>query len=1177
MTIRGSIQPIDTILPAALKDARAILENMGDAFYAVDGDWRIVYANRRAQEFWGVSANEVVGRVIWDRFPVLIGSVVEQGLRRARDEQRTVVLEAPSPITGVPVAATYCPAGDGACAYWRDISERIATEQALRRSEEHLRLAQEAGGIGTWEWDLETGHMIWSAQMFRVLGLEPSDKPDLKKLLLDCVHPEERETVENALSAFRSRPGPLRMEVRVICPNGTTRWIVFLGQVTSDPHGKPIRMLGITIDGTSRRRGEDAIREDAERLRLAMQAGGLATWEFNQRNQMRYWSPEAAMMHGFPAGRTEIGRAEWRKMVHPDDLPLVRREFDKVLRGLSDYSVEYRIVKPDGEIRWTAVHGTPLADSDSSRVIGVLQDITERKRSEELLRESQSRLEMATQAAGIGIWDWNLLDNSMQYSEQAKAVCDFPANAPVTYEMVRDVTHPEDFPRTSTMAKRALDPATRENPTFEYRLLLPSGEVRWVSASGHAVFAEVDGTMRGVRYVGTIQDITERKRAEHALTESEARLRLAMDAGRMAAWEHDVATGSLTGSPALFRLFGFGEGENPTVADMRARFAPGEAERLRAISQAAVERGDRFIEAEFGYLWPDGSAHWMMLRAEFIMKNGAVAHTIGVVADVTDRRAIETAFRDNEARLRELLATIDLAAVFVRELDGRIRFWSRGCERLYGWTAAEALGRSSHELLDVVFPVPLAEIEATLNKHGEWSGDVLHRRMDGTVITVAMHKVLRRDAEGQPAAILESVSDVTALRKMEADLRTLNQDLEYRVRTEVAAREAAQARAAHAERLQALGQLAGGIAHDFNNVLQGIQTGASLMGRRAADATAVRRFSGLIQDAAERGASITRRLLAFARRGDLRAEALALGQLLDGLREVLMPALGASIQLSIEISSSLAPVLADKGQLETALVNLAINARDAMPAGGMLKIAAKAEDVSNDDVRHPAGIASGRYICLTVTDTGEGMDAATLGRVLEPFFTTKPLGQGTGLGLPMVKGFAEQSGGGITIESQPGQGTTVSVWLPQAVGESQAEVAADAQGRASPTSRVLLVDDDALVRELLAAEFDELGFEMLVAQSGEEALALLSSGQRVDALVTDLSMPEMDGVTLIRAAQTQRPSLPAVLLTGYAGDGTALAVSGAMSGSFTLLRKPISGAQIAERVVALVKSRNRVH
>ena len=396
-------------------------------------------------------------------------------------------------------------------------------------------------------------------------------------------------------------------------------------------------------------------------------------------------------MHGFPADKTEISRAEWRRMVHPVDLPRVRTEFARLLRGESDYSVVYRIVRPDNEVRWTAVHGTLFKSSDGrpNRVIGVLEDITERKRTEELLRESEARLEMATEAAGIGIWDWNLLDNTMRYSELAKAICGFPANEPVTYEMVRDITHQEDLPRTLAMAKRALDPAIREIAIFEYRLLLADGRVRWVTTSGRAVFAEVDGAVRGVRYVGTIQD-------------------------------------------------------------------------------------------------------------------------------VTDRRRTEAALRDNEARLRELVSTIDLAAVFVRELDGRIRFWSRGCERLYGWTAAEALGRSSHALLDTVFPVPLAEIEATLIERGEWQGDVLHRRRDGRVLTVSLRKVLRRETDGQPAGILESVADVTALRQAETELRALNQELEARVRAEVAAREAAQTRAAHAERIQALGQLAGGIAHDFN-------------------------------------------------------------------------------------------------------------------------------------------------------------------------------------------------------------------------------------------------------------------------------------------------------------------------------------------------------------------------
>jgi len=1037
-------------------DAHAILESMGDAFYALDADWRIVYANRHALAFWDATADDVVGRVIWQRFPELVGTLNETALRQAHGEQCVVSFEASSPTTGVPVSVTVRPSGAGVAVYWRDIADRVRSEQALRRSEEHLRLAQEAGGIGTWEWDLHTGRMIWSAQMFRVLGREPEAHDDLMPVLLHAVHPEDRAAVALSLAEFRGRAGPLRMEVRVVWPDGTVRWIVFLGRSIADAAGTPVRMLGIAIDGTSRRRGEDSIREDAERLRLAMEAGGLATWEFDIGTQIRHWSPQAALMHGFPAGKTAISREEWGRMVHPDDLPRLRVEFAKVLRGEGDYSLEYRIVRPDGETRWTAVHGTLLRDTDGpGRVIGVLQDITARKRIEEMLRESEARLAMATQAAGIGIWDWNLLDDSMRYSEQAKAICGFPPDEQVNYAMVRDVTHPDDYPWTSAQARRALDPAIRDAADYEYRLRLPDGRIRWVSASGQAIFAEVDGVLRGVRYVGTIQDITDRKRAEQALIDSESRL------------------------------------------------------------------------------------------------------------------------RDNDERLRELLNTIHLAAVFVRGLDGRIRFWSRGCERLYGWTADEAVGRSAHELLDTIFPEPLADIEATLRQAGEWQGDVRHRRKDGSVLTVSMRKVLRAESDGRPAAILESVADVTSLRQMEAELRALNQELEARVRAEVAARESAQTRAAHAERMQALGQLAGGIAHDFNNVLQSIQGGAALMRRRASDPDAVKRFSEMILDAAGRGASITRRLLAFARRGDLRAEAISPAELLHGMREVLAPALGAGIDIRVEAPDDLPALLADKGQLETALVNLAVNARDAMRSGGILILSAAAESVGETEARHhPAGLVTGRYIRITVADAGEGMDAATLTRVLEPFFTTKPPGQGTGLGLPMVKGFAEQSGGGLRIESERGRGTTVVLWLPQANRVAIPDAASDVRdaGGRGAAARLLLVDDDALVRESLAAQLEELSCDVLLADSSDEALALIAAGERVDALVTDLSMPGMDGLALIRAAQAQRPGLPAVLLTGYAGDGTALAMSGVISGSYTLLRKPVSAEQLADRVAALLEA-----
>ena len=291
------------------------------------------------------------------------------------------------------------------------------------------------------------------------------------------------------------------------------------------------------------------------------------------------------------------------------------------------------------------------------------------------------------------------------------------------------------------------------------------------------------------------------------------------------------------------------------------------------------------------------------------------------------------------------MGTLDLAAILVRELSGTIHFWSRGCAGLYGWSREEAVGRVSHDLLQTQFPVPLALIEQTLLTQGEWKGDLVHRRRDGSLIIAAAHKALRRDFGGHPHRVMESLVDVTALREAQETLRQLNYDLEQRVRNEVTAREAAQRRAEHADRIQALGQLAGGIAHDFNNVLQAVAGGAALIARRPQDSAAVERLIRIISDATDRGASITRRMLLLARRGVLNTEAVEARSVLDGMREVFLHTLGAEVAVEVEVAADLPQLMADRAQLETALVNLGTNARDAMPDGGTLRLTGDLEVV----------------------------------------------------------------------------------------------------------------------------------------------------------------------------------------------------------------------------------------
>ena len=427
----------------------------------------------------------------------------------------------------------------------------------------------------------------------------------------------------------------------------------------------------------------------------------------------------------------------------------------------------------------------------------------------------------------------------------------------------------------------------------------------------------------------------------------------------------------------------------------------------------------------------------------------------------------------------------------------------------------------------------------------------------------------------------------TLERRVSERTRAL-EEANAKLREEVAAREAAQVRLAQAQKMEALGQLAGGIAHDFNNVLQTVMSALRLIARSADDARRVRQLAGMATEATERGASVTRRLLAFARRGELRAETVDAAALLADLCEVLAHTLGAGIEVRVKAAAGLPPLRADRGQLEAVLVNLATNARDAMPRGGIVTLSAAPEMVDEAAaaaLRQAAGLAPGAYVRMSVADTGTGMDAATLARAAEPFFTTKPLGKGTGLGLAMAKGFAEQSGGALAIESEAGVGTTVTLWLPcaatvHAVQPAEAETTPEGDDTQRPTAvmaaeealpRIMLVDDEPLVRGALAAELRARGWQVSEAPSAATALLRLGAATPLDLLVTDLSMPGMDGLALVTEARRRRPGLPAMVVTGYMGDDAALALQEAEEGGpFALLRKPVSAEELMERAATLL-------
>jgi len=370
-----------------------------------------------------------------------------------------------------------------------------------------------------------------------------------------------------------------------------------------------------------------------------------------------------------------------------------------------------------------------------------------------------------------------------------------------------------------------------------------------------------------------------------------------------------------------------------------------------------------------------------------------------------------------------------------------------------------------------------------------------------------------------------------------ADLEQANTDLERRVEERTREREMALAQVHQMQKLESLGQLTGGLAHDFNNLLMAILGNLDIMRKCLPADPELGRFVDSAIQAAERGATLTRRMLAFARRQELRPEAVDVPRVIDGMAEMLQRSLGPTVEIRMDFAESLPAIRVDPNQFELALLNLSLNGRDAMPQGGQLTIAARREAIKTGDVQ---GLIGGDYVRVAVTDTGMGMDEATLARAPEPFFTTKEVGKGTGLGLSMVYGLAAQSGGGAHIASRPGRGTTVELWLPVAGSvaadgaASNLSTAADKHRTgAAQTCRVLVVDDDSLVAEITVSMLEHLGHRAIVTSSGSVALETLRSEPQIDLVITDQVMPGMTGLELARRMRLLRPELPIILATGY--------------------------------------------
>jgi PAS domain S-box-containing protein len=512
--------------------------------------------------------------------------------------------------------------------------------------------------------------------------------------------------------------------------------------------------------------------------------------------------------------------------------------------------------------------------------------------------------------------------------------------------------------------------------------------------------------------------------------------------------------------------------------------------------------------------------------------------------------------RESEERYRQIVEGADEFAIVLMDERGIITTWNSGAARITQFTAEEAVGQHGSIFFtpeDRAAGVPEREMERA-HAEGRASNERWHERKDGSRFW-GSGLMMRLDTR---SGFLKIFRDGTAEHESEAEIRELNESLEARVAARTRELIHAQEALRQSQKMEAMGQLTGGVAHDFNNLLTPIVGSLDLLQRRGLGSAREQRLVAGALESAERARTLVQRLLAFARRQPLLAVGVDLQQLVETLEDLVSRTLGPRIKVQFAIEPELPPVRTDPNQLEMAILNLAVNARDAMPDGGTLTLGASVRQVQGDEL----DLSPGQYVRLSVSDTGTGMDEATVARAVEPFFSTKGIGRGTGLGLSMVHGLAAQLGGAMSISSTPGAGTTVDLWLPIADhADAVADPARDAATQVS-TGTALLVDDEELVRLSTADMLGELGYAVIDAASAEEALNLIKEGLNPDILVTDHLMPGMTGDELAREVRIRHPGMPVLLVSGYA-DVEAVAPD------LPRLTKPFRHDELAASLAAL--------
>jgi PAS domain S-box-containing protein len=1162
----------------------------------IDRDHVYRFANRHYETWFGRPASEILGRPMRE----VVGEEVYQARlpsmsRALAGEDVTFDALMPygdgstrqSEIRFIPRRAADGTV-EGIFVMVADIADRHRVKADLQEAEDRLRLALEGAGTGIYDYDLVTGTLTWDARTRALFGMSADDPVSYEGAFLPGVHPDDRERADRAVQAAIGAREGFELEYRVIGRrDGVERTLAARGN-TVFRDGAPVRFVGTVRDITDARTAEARAGRLAALVEQSSDFIGIADLDGNA----EYLNEAGRKLVGLPS-LEEARRHNLVDYFEPGDRRTVAEQVLPAVReaGFWEGDLAFRNFATGASV---PVHYTifPVRDAHGA-VTGygtVTRDLTERRRQESFrdaliafgdrLQACRDTAEMAAVGAeimartlGLDRAGYGTVDEALEHIEIERDWT-APGVASVAgrhrFDDYGEVRAGLSEGREVIIPDVTTDPRTAGNPgpllTIGARALINVPVVE--RGRTVAVFFLHDRQVRDWRTdkLAFIRDVAERTRAaierfraEASRRESEEQFRAFAQAMPNHVWAADANGGLYWFNEQVYAYSGAAPGELDGSAWVGI-VHPDDVEAAGRAWAAALATGTLY-ETEFRIRRADGTYRWFLVRAEPIRgSDGSVTRWIGTNTDIEDRRrAAAQLERLNEAleqqveertRDRDRMWRLSTDVMLVADFQARIEAVNPAWTTLFGWSEAELLGGDFMSLVhsDDVAPT-LAEVGKLAQGIRTLRFENRYRHKDGSYRWLSW----------------TAVPDESHIHAVGRDMQAEKEAEQALAKTEEALRQS--------QKMEAVGQLTGGLAHDFNNLLTGISGSLELLQTRMSQGrlTDLDRYINAAQGASKRAAALTHRLLAFSRRQTLDPKPTDVNTLIHGMEDLIRRTVGPSVHIEVVGAAGLWPALVDPPQLENALLNLCINARDAMPDGGRITIET-ANKWLDDRAAKERDLPPGQYLSLCVTDTGTGMTPDVITRAFDPFFTTKPTGQGTGLGLSMIYGFARQSGGQVRIYSEVGQGTTMCIYLPRHYGAAEgAENLPDLASapRAEQGETVLIVDDEPSIRMLVTEVLEDLGYTAIEAADAASGLKVLQSDVRIDLLVTDVGLPGgMNGRQMADAGRVPRPDLKVLFITGYAEN--AAVGNGHLEPGMAVLTKPFVMEALASRIKDLI-------